>query len=211
VVTLALVLTPVASPRALAALCALDDLEVDVVPTSRGAAAVREIGRTTGTEAGPADAGAPTGGAVPVAAADGEAAMPPPGEQAPAEPVDDLGDDWDVAELFDDDVPAEARDLAARVSRLTRVGVVLVTARLIQDGGLESGLSGQISAQRYVGGEPGEELAAGLVLAGADEVVEELLLGRRAASDVPGCVSSRQAGRNRRGRRLGKGLRRPGT
>jgi hypothetical protein len=119
--------------------------------------------------------------------------------------------DWDISELLeDDDVPAEARELAARISHLTRVGVVLVTARLTEDGGLEPGLSGQISAQRYLGGEPGEDLAAGLVLAGADDVVEDLLLGRRAVTDVPGHVRSRDAGRLR-GRRLGKRLRRPGT
>ena len=198
-ITLALVLTPVASPRALAALCALDGIDVDVVPTSRGAVAVRAVGSVP--RAG--DAGAPG------AAAPGEGAGPGVTEGEPAPLGTDV--DWDISELLeDDDVPAEARELAARISHLTRVGVVLVTARLTEDGGLEPGLSGQISAQRYLGGEPGEDLAAGLVLAGADDVVEDLLLGRRAVTDVPGHVSSRDAGRLR-GRRLGKRLRRPGT
>lgn len=203
-ITLALVLTPVASARALAALCALDGIDVDVVPTPRGAVAVRAVGSLAG-------AGTPGGGGRDAAGASApdEAAGSGAAEGEPG-PLADAAD-WDISELLeDDDVPAEARELAARISQLTRVGVVLVTARLTEDGGLEPGLSGQISAQRYLGGEPGEDLAAGLVLAGADDVVEDLLLGRRAVTDVPGHVSSRDAGRPR-GRRLGRRLRRPGT
>lgn len=196
-ITLALVLTPVASARALAALCALDGLDVDVIPSSRGAIVVRAVG-----EVPPAAPAADAEGAG-VPTADVESGGP-----AAAGGGDDLAEaDWDISELIDDDIPAEARELAAQVSRLTRVGVVLVTARLTEDGAFEAGLSGQIVAQRYATGEPGEDLPAGLVLAGADDVVEDLLLGRRSVTEVPGHVRSRDVERGRR--RFGKGLRRP--
>ncbi len=195
-ITLALVLTPVASAQALAALCALDGVDVDVVPSSRGAVVVRAVGaKGAGPDAAAAAAGpAPTGSL----------------EAEPGAATDEDASDWDISELFDDGaVPREAHDLAARISQLTQIGVVLLTAQLTEDGVLESGLSGHITAQRYIGGERAEDLAAGLVLAGADDVVEELLLGRVSVGDVRGHVSSRDAGRGRRARWMGKGLRRP--
>jgi hypothetical protein len=194
VITLALVLTPLASAQALAALCALDGIDVDVVPSSRGAIVVRAMGAKGGSA--PHEDGAEVTGA---------------DQDAPdAAAADDAGSEWDISELFDDEtVPSEANDLAARISQLTRIGVVLLTAQLTEDGAFESGLSGHITAKRYIGGEPAEDLAAGLVLAGADDVVEDLLLGRVGVADVRGHVSSRDAGRSRRARWMGKGLRRP--
>ena len=184
-ITLALVLTPVASAKALAALCALEGLDVDVIPSARGAIVVRAVGAVPqAPPAGDVESGDVEGGEL---------------------LVSDV--DWNISELIGDDVPAEARELAAKVSRLTRVGVVLVTARLTEDGAFEAGLSGQVVAQSYAAGEAGEDLPAGLVLAGADDVVEDLLLGRRAVTEVPGHVRSRDADRGRR--RFGKGLRRP--
>jgi hypothetical protein len=198
VITLALVLTPVASAQALAALCALDGMDVDVVPSSRGAVVVRAVGAKGRGLRADKDGAVATG----------------PGEASPDAASDAASDegasDWDISELFDDEaVPGEAHELAARISQLTRIGVVLLTARLTEDGALESGLSGHISARRYIGGEPAEDLAAGLVLAGADDVVEDLLLGRVSVADVRGHVSARDAGRGRRARWMGKGLRRP--
>jgi hypothetical protein len=163
VITLALVLTPFASAQALATLCGLAGMTVDVVPTARGAVAVRAV-------------------------------------EMPDEP----DDEWDISALVGDDVPAEARELAAAISRTTRHEVVLVTARLAQDSGVEAGLSGQISAQRYAAGEPGDEIPGGLVLASADDVVEDLLLGRRSVAQVPGHVNSRSVTRGR-GKWFGKG------
>src|SRR5690625_8043697 len=51
------------------------------------------------------------------------------------------------------------------LSRLSKAGVVLITAALAQDVGIEKGLSGHLTARRYAGGEPGEEVPVGLVLA----------------------------------------------
>lgn len=176
-ITLALVLTPVASAPALAKVLGLGGIDVDVVPTSQGALAARAVGSPDPQDAGPA----------PDTAA--EAA-------------------WDISELFDDDVPPEARGLAAEISRLTRLGVVLVTVDLASDAGTEPGISGQVRAQRYEGGEPGEEVPGGLVIAGSDDVVEELLLGRRSVTEVPGHIRSIDAAAPR-GRWFGRGTRRP--
>ncbi len=185
-ITLAVVLTPVASAQALAALCALDGVFVDVVPTERGAVVVRAV--EVGGSSGSSDAA-------------GEPAEAQPAEAEPAEA------EWDISELVDDAIPAEAAELAARISLLTRQGVVLVTAALTEDGALDAGLSGQITARRYVGGDAAEDVPAGLVIAGADDVVEDLLLGRRGVADIPGHVSSADAARTRRNRWLGKGNR----
>lgn len=192
-ITLALVLTPIASAQALAGLLGLGGIDVDVVPTSRGAVAVRAVGAPDPQV--PDDASALDASAL--SADDG--ATDPDTEVEPA---------WDISELLDDGAPQEARDLAAAISRLTRLGVVLVTVQLAQDAGAEPGISGQVHAQRYEGGEPREVVPGGLVIAGADDVVEDLLLGRRSVTDVPGHVASRDAGRGR-GRWSGKGLRRP--
>ena len=72
------------------------------------------------------------------------------------------------------------RDAAVAVSRLLK-GVPVV---LLQRG------EGRVDASRWLDGEEGEALAPGLVLGGAPEVLEDLLLGSVAASDVPGMVSS---------------------
>jgi len=195
VITLALVLTPVASAPALAGLLGLGGIDVDVVPTSRGAVAVRAVGRPDPQV--PDDASAlGEGGALAEASGAAEGAEAAEGA-------------WDIAELFDDGVPAEARDLAAAISRLTRLGVVLLTARLAEGSGPETGLSGTVHAQRYEAGEAGEEVPGGLVLAGADDVVEDLLLGRVSVTDVKGHVNSRQATGGRTSRWFGKGVRKP--
>lgn len=190
-ITLALVLTPVASARALAGLCGLGGIDVDVVPTSRGAVAVRAVG--TPEPEVPDDASALT-------ADDG---APHPSAEG-----DELSPQWDIGELFDDSVPPEAREMAAAISRLTRLGVVLVTVELGEDVGNEPGISGQVHAQRYEGGEPGDEVPGGLVIATSDDVVEDLLLGRVSVTDVPGHVASRDGG-PRKGRWFGKGVRKP--
>jgi hypothetical protein len=49
---------------------------------------------------------------------------------------------------------------------------------------------GQISARRWLDGNPGEELSAGLVLAGAPDVLEDLLLGTTTVADLPGSMTS---------------------
>ena len=119
--------------------------------------------------------------------------------------------DWDVAELLggSDSEPAEAAELAAQLSRLSRAGAVLMTADLATDVGIESGLSGTITARHFTNGQPGEEASAGLLLASMDQVVEDVLLGSIDADDVPGAVRSSEIKAPRAMRWFGRGLRRP--
>lgn len=119
--------------------------------------------------------------------------------------------DWDVAELLggSDSEPAEAAELAAQLSRLSRAGAVLMTADLATDVGIESGLSGTITARHFTNGQPGEEASAGLLLASMDQVVEDVLLGVIDADDVPGAVKSSEIQAPRAMRWFGRGLHRP--
>ena len=99
--------------------------------------------------------------------------------------------------------------MAAQLSRLSRAGAVLMTADLATDVGIESGLSGTITARHFTNGQPGEEASAGLLLASMDQVVEDVLLGAIDADDVPGAVRSSEIKAPRAMRWFGRGLRRP--
>lgn len=73
--------------------------------------------------------------------------------------------------------PAEA---AGAISRLLRgVPLVLLESR-----------EGQISASRWLDGNRGDDLAPGLVLGDAPEVLEDLVLGDTTPADLDGVVSS---------------------
>jgi len=75
------------------------------------------------------------------------------------------------------DGPAQA---AGTISRLLRgVPVALLERR-----------EGQISATSWLDGDRGEDLAPGLVLGSAPEVLEDLLLGTTTPADIDGVVSS---------------------
>ncbi|WP_136192208.1 hypothetical protein [Actinomyces procaprae] len=117
--------------------------------------------------------------------------------------------EWDIAELLGgaDTEPAEAAELAAALSRLSRPGVVLVTADLATDVGIETGLSGTITARRFRGGEAGEEISPGLLLPDLDEVVEDLLFGATRVQDAPGAINTSEVKPGRMMRWLGRGMR----
>ena len=150
-IKIAVVLTPLASASALAALCAMSDLDCTIVPARSGAIAVKEF------------------------------------VSAHAE--------WDVAEL------------AKALSRLSRGGVVLMTADLATDVGIESGLSGTITARRYEDGSAGEEASSGLLLSAVDQVVEDILLGIVKADAVDGALRAGEVTPGRAMRWFGRGLR----
>lgn len=120
--------------------------------------------------------------------------------------------EWDIAELLggSENEPAEAAELAATLSRLSRGGSVLLTADLATDVGIEEGLSGTITARRFAGGKPGEEASAGLILSQMDQVVEDVLLGLTRPEDAPGAVRTSEVKTGRAMRWIGRGLRRPG-
>jgi hypothetical protein len=72
------------------------------------------------------------------------------------------------------------REAAGAISRLLRgVPLVLLVSR-----------EGQISAARWLDGTRGDDLAPGLVLGDAPEVLEDLVLGETTPADLEGVVSS---------------------
>lgn len=126
-------------------------------------------------------------------------------------PAKEPAEDWDVGELLgaaETGAPPEAVELARTLSRLARTGVVLLTADLAEDVGIESGLSGQVQGRRYAGGEDAGDVAPGLVIATADQVVEDLILGRVRPQAAPGYQRSGDLPRWKAARMLAKGLRR---
>ena len=125
---LAVLLTPVADAKALAAACALVGLEVIAVPNPTGAVAV--LRNTAG------------------------------------------------------DAPERAA--AALSGLLPSFPVLLITKA-----------TGQLNAIRYVGGQPPQEVPAGLVVAGASGVVEDLIIGQTTPESVPGAVSSKGVSRTK--------------
>lgn len=156
---LAVVLTPIASAPVLAALCAMAEVDADIVPSKRGAVAAKVI--TTSGE-------------------------------------------LDPSELLTGS-PAEAGELAAVLSKTAKVGVVLLTARLA-DGA--DGITGTISGREYQGGEPGEEVSPGLILAHADDVVEQILLGALDPAQAPGRLVPKEMSRWQAARLMAKQVRR---
>ncbi|WP_371152420.1 hypothetical protein [Buchananella felis] len=97
-------------------------------------------------------------------------------------------DDWDVAELLGTgNMPGSSPVLekaATLLAALSRDGVIALVSELATDVGIDAGISGHISARRYVKGEESQEIPAGLVLAQADPLVEDLLLGVKRVAEV---------------------------
>lgn len=57
--------------------------------------------------------------------------------------------------------------------------------------------NGQLDAVRYVGGQPPQEVPAGLVVAGASGVIEDLIIGQTTPDGVAGAISSIGVSRTR--------------
>lgn len=83
----------------------------------------------------------------------------------------------------------DAVDRVARVvSRLSKYGSVALMSWLVEGDGVEPGVSGRITAQRYVGGSPEDAIPAGLLLGSMPQATEDLLLGRTTPSDYSDSV-----------------------
>ena len=76
--------------------------------------------------------------------------------------------------------PATGLPAAGAVSRLLRQSPVVLLERR----------DGKISASQWVAGEHQKDLPAGLVLSGAPQVLEDLLLGELPVGEVEGVVTS---------------------
>lgn len=94
--------------------------------------------------------------------------------------------DWDIAELLggEPDVAPEQENpsdnpdnIAGPLSELSDYGVVVLTAELGDDVGGEAGVSGMVTAVRYLKGERGEDVQAGTLLNVVDPKVEHLIIG----------------------------------
>ncbi|WP_067781237.1 hypothetical protein [Actinomyces vulturis] len=164
---IAVVVTPVASAKALAGMCALAGLKCWVVPSSSGALAVKEFTSAHTT--------------------------------------------WDISELTGgmDSEPTQAAELASELSALSRDGVILLTADLATDVGIEQGLSGHITARHYANRQPGEDVSPGMILNSIDGLAEDLLLGLTSVSDIDGVIDTTDMPRSTAMRFFGHGLRKP--
>lgn len=80
-------------------------------------------------------------------------------------------------------LPTTVEHIAKELSRLSKVGAVALVAWLGPDD-LDPGVSGQIVAKRYRSGKYYDNVSAGLLLAGLDPLVEDLLLGHVSISQV---------------------------
>ncbi len=109
--------------------------------------------------------------------------------------------DWDIAELLGDTPTAQndtvldavPQQTAQVLSKISEYGVVLLVAEIGENIGVESGISGVVNAYRFIAGNIGEKLSAGLLLNSVDGVVEDLLLGKIAIKDLPTYVDPVQA------------------
>ena len=87
-------------------------------------------------------------------------------------------------------MPDEVDRVARVVSRLSKYGSVALMSWLVEGEGVEPGVSGRISAQRYVNGQPEDDIPAGLLLGAMPQATEDLLLGRTVPQDYPDSVSA---------------------
>ncbi|MFV0426732.1 MAG: hypothetical protein ACK5KU_06815 [Beutenbergiaceae bacterium] len=94
--------------------------------------------------------------------------------------------DSDMAELLGE-APQVAATMAGTLSRTSRYGAVLLISRL---GDGDEGLVGSIAASQWLAGKrTDEQVSAGLVLAQADDIVEQLLFGMVAPQDAPDAIA----------------------
>ena len=84
-----------------------------------------------------------------------------------------------------------------------------MTADLATDVGIESGLSGTITARHFTNGQPGEEASAGLLLASMGPGVEGIPPGVIHAGHLPRAVEFSQIHPPPAVRLVRRGLRRP--
>ncbi|MCD4549884.1 MULTISPECIES: hypothetical protein [unclassified Schaalia] len=96
-------------------------------------------------------------------------------------------------------MPQEVDETARVISRLSKYGAVALMSWLVEGDGVETGVSGRISARRYVQGAPEEEIPAGLLLGSMPQAAEDLLLGRTKPSDYDDTISSDGSHRRRPG------------
>ena len=96
-------------------------------------------------------------------------------------------------------MPPEVDRIAAVVSRLSKFGAVAMMSWLVEGDGMEPGVSGRITARRYVSGMPEEDIPAGILLSAMPVATEDLLLGRTTPEDYPDSVAPDGTTEHKRG------------
>lgn len=96
-------------------------------------------------------------------------------------------------------MPDAVDAVAKAVSRLSKYGAVAMMSWLVEGDGVEPGVSGRITAQRYVGGAPEDAIPAGLLLGSMPQATEDLLLGRTTPADYDDSVTAEGGSRRRPG------------
>ncbi len=96
-------------------------------------------------------------------------------------------------------MPTPIDEAARVVSRLSKYGAVAIMSWLVEGDGVEPGVSGRITAQRYVNGQPEETIPAGVLLGAMPQATEDLLLGRSTPEDYEDSVSADGTSRKRPG------------
>ncbi len=98
----------------------------------------------------------------------------------------DAGDEPTPGSLSADDRDAVARALA----KLSRAGVLVLTAELGEDVGNEEGVSGLVTAQVVDSSGFTSDTPAGLIVATGEQILEDLLIGATSPGDVSGAIRS---------------------
>ena len=116
-------------------------------------------------------------------------------------------DDWDISELLggetpvpeadskeDADINQDPAEIARVFANLSNYGVVLFVAELGDDVGGEAGVSGLVTAQRFVKDRTPEELSSGLLLNSLDPKIEGFVLGLKPIDEIdPNVIHPEQA------------------
>lgn len=102
------------------------------------------------------------------------------------------GDEDEFASLLAEerDMTPQVDAVARAVSRLSKYGAVALMSWLSEGEGAEPGVSGQITARRYVAGAPEADIPAGVLVGALPQDAEDLLLGRTTPKDYPGSINA---------------------
>lgn len=171
----AVIATPVISADALAAMCVVAHIDGLVLAHEGGTLVVIDLPEPK--KSTDWDISELLGDAVSSSHDDAAARASQVGESAEAGEVGAVDKDEEVG--IDPDSERPEVYAAATLSRAATSGSILFISQVGEDVGAEAGISGHVSAQRFVDGKAGEELPAGVIIAQGSETLEEIILGLR--------------------------------
>lgn len=223
------IMTPFHKPEVLAGICKLHDLDVWVVPADDGALVVRDlpvkeyddwdIAELLGDA--PSEA-APDHAPQDASPAGGGDRAPSAEEDTEAPAAQGTGNTGTVGEGTADDVEAHGSDsaeidandgvaVARELAKLSRAGVVLLTAELGDDVGQEAGVSGMVTGMSILSSGESKDVPAGILVATAPQILEDLLIGAISPSEAEGAISTDEIEPNILHKLAARGKRRQGA